>query len=279
MEKLPQAENGHIDIAHGIAEALAQVNLSPYESRVLWAIFRKTYGWHKKKDAISLSQFQKITGIDRNNIRRTLKGLMEKEIISQNGQKGNINLWGFQKDYKQWKGVSQERVYKDPLSTDPIGSPKTPSGGSPETPISGSPKTPTKEKKETIQKKLPYRGKKNTPPEIKEFSELAKAKTEEILKVKLTIVEYKENALIGRLIKNLGINRLKLLWEYFIIEEFEEDDWLEKIGKTITTFNTRINSLNQNYDGWKKTQEFKIKMKEEKEREQKILRQLEEKYQ
>jgi len=38
----PQIENGYLKIAHEIAQALARVNLSAYESRVLWVIWRKT---------------------------------------------------------------------------------------------------------------------------------------------------------------------------------------------------------------------------------------------
>ena len=37
----PQIENGHIDIANELAEALAMINISSYESRVLWIILSK----------------------------------------------------------------------------------------------------------------------------------------------------------------------------------------------------------------------------------------------
>ena len=40
----PQSENGHIDIANEIGEALSRINFSAYESRILWVIWRKTYG-------------------------------------------------------------------------------------------------------------------------------------------------------------------------------------------------------------------------------------------
>jgi phage replication O-like protein O len=59
----PQAENGHVDIANEIVEALAKIHLSSYESRVLWTVFRKTYGWHKKEDWITNTQIANLTGI------------------------------------------------------------------------------------------------------------------------------------------------------------------------------------------------------------------------
>lgn len=44
----PQRENGHVDIANELVEALAKMQLSGYESRVIWALWRKTWGWVKK---------------------------------------------------------------------------------------------------------------------------------------------------------------------------------------------------------------------------------------
>jgi len=51
----PQPEDGHIDIANEIAEKLARTQLSGTEHKIIWAIWRKTWGWHKKEDRISLS--------------------------------------------------------------------------------------------------------------------------------------------------------------------------------------------------------------------------------
>ena len=78
----PQVENGFTRIANEIIEALWKVNLSPYETRVLWFLLRKTYGWKKKTDWITLSQFSKNIGLDRRLIHRTLKSLFSKKIIT-----------------------------------------------------------------------------------------------------------------------------------------------------------------------------------------------------
>ena len=103
----PQAENGHIDIAHEIAEAFYKLQLSGNQWRLLWVILRQSYGWKKKQDRISYSFFEKRTGLDRRNIGRELKELIERKIIVKNDN-SYIVSYGIQKDYMKW-------IYK-PLS-------------------------------------------------------------------------------------------------------------------------------------------------------------------
>jgi phage replication O-like protein O len=100
----PQAENGHIDIANEIVEALARVRLSGEEVQVLWVILRKTYGWHKKEDAISLSQFSELTGLSRQHVLRAIKKLLPKMVItvSNNGNR-HPNTYKFNKNFDDWK--------------------------------------------------------------------------------------------------------------------------------------------------------------------------------
>lgn len=106
----PQAENGHVDIAHGIVEALMKVNLSAYESRILWFILRKTYGWKKKTDWITLSQFSECTGLDRRLVHRALKGLSSKKMIVIYKNDTYKIKYGFQKDYDKWKLQTKKKT-------------------------------------------------------------------------------------------------------------------------------------------------------------------------
>ena len=99
----PQIENGFTKIANEIVEQLARTQLSGYESRILWVIWRKIYGWNKKQDIISISQFQKLTGLDRRHVQRTLNRLIERNIVTKNGYR-HYTKWAFQKDYTRWKG-------------------------------------------------------------------------------------------------------------------------------------------------------------------------------
>jgi len=93
----PQKEDGNTEIANEIVEVLAKTYLSSYESQILWSIFRKTYGWHKKEDWITGSQLVEMTGIAKGHISRTLKKLTDRNMINKNGKK-----LSFQKDYDKW---------------------------------------------------------------------------------------------------------------------------------------------------------------------------------
>jgi phage replication O-like protein O len=96
-----QLENGHIQIATELIEALAGINLSGTESRCLWVIIRKTYGWKKKVDWIALSQFVEMTGIDKSNVGRALRGLVGKNIVVRSDHARGVS-YGIQKNYKKW---------------------------------------------------------------------------------------------------------------------------------------------------------------------------------
>ncbi len=97
----PQLENGYTKIANEIVEALCGINLSPYESRVLWFLFRKTYGWNKKADRVPLSQFAKGIGLDRRLVHRTIERVLAKNMIVRTGSRQRPS-YGFQKDYEKW---------------------------------------------------------------------------------------------------------------------------------------------------------------------------------
>jgi len=59
-------------------------DLDVYERVILTHIIRKTIGWGKSEDGISLGQFQKALGISKNTVIKALKKLIEKKIISKN---------------------------------------------------------------------------------------------------------------------------------------------------------------------------------------------------
>ncbi len=109
-----QKENGYTPIAHPILEALARHVISPDEWRILMVIFRKTYGWSRKEDSISLSQFSEMTEIPRNHISRVISKLISRNIIYRvapiQGTYGphsganDKSIYGFQKDFDRWGG-------------------------------------------------------------------------------------------------------------------------------------------------------------------------------
>ena len=99
----PQLEDGYTRIANELIEAIACAGFTANQHAVLWAILRKTYGYNKKSDDISLSQIAEMTGVDRSNVRRALISLSAQQvIIRSNGVHSNkISL---NKNYAQWGG-------------------------------------------------------------------------------------------------------------------------------------------------------------------------------
>lgn len=119
----PQKENGYTPIANELLEALAKTNINGEAWRVLLSIMRRTYGYHKKEDRISVSQIQAITGMRRQNIFRALKALKTANII--NGLKSETNkrevaTYSVQKDHERWGKVinivSNRRLVSDRVS-------------------------------------------------------------------------------------------------------------------------------------------------------------------
>ncbi len=98
----PQKENGFTPIANEIIESLVKIDLLGAEWRVLLFIIRKTYGYHKKSDRISFTQFEKGTGISRQTINKTIKNLVAKGLIVKIClPAGNIG-YSFIKDHENW---------------------------------------------------------------------------------------------------------------------------------------------------------------------------------
>jgi phage replication O-like protein O len=103
-----QIDNGEFTRLHNtILERLAVARFTASEYRCLLYLFRMTYGWQKKEDAISLSQWAAGIGIDpekhRHNALRTLQGLVNKRVIFAKSNGNNRPMtWGFNKNFEQW---------------------------------------------------------------------------------------------------------------------------------------------------------------------------------
>lgn len=79
----PQKENGYTAIANEIMEALARTRIPGEARQVLDVIVRKTYGYQKPTDLISLSQFVELTGLSRKCVCRAIEKLLEMRIIKK----------------------------------------------------------------------------------------------------------------------------------------------------------------------------------------------------
>ena len=138
----PQKENGHTSIANEILEALLKAKLNGTEWEVLMVVIRKTYGFQKKEDWISYTQFQEMTGKARPNIWKAIEKLVTKTILVTKKKPGKT-FYRFNKDYTRWVVTESKLVTK-----------KKPTSYEKETQLVTKAQ-PTKETitKETIQKK------------------------------------------------------------------------------------------------------------------------------
>lgn len=104
MEKAnPQIENGYTKIANEFVDKFCRYRISGEEWLVLWVILRKTYGWNKPHDRISLSQFSELTGLDRRIVHRALHKLSSKKMIGVIKKDDSLIVsYYLTKNYKDW---------------------------------------------------------------------------------------------------------------------------------------------------------------------------------
>lgn len=119
----PQLENSYFRIATEIAQAFMRINLSPQESRILWAIIRETYGWRKKEREITLDRLSELTGMSKPHVCHALRKLENRKIIAK--KDGKISL---QKDYEQWEGIKLPLADSLPEQATPIAQTGNPEG-------------------------------------------------------------------------------------------------------------------------------------------------------
>lgn len=109
--------NEFTKISNEILDALCKIRIPGQARQVLDFILRKTYGWNKKTDQISLYTFVEGTNLSKVAICKNIKKLVGMNIITQKGnamsrftQKGNdvIITYGFQKDYDKWNALPKK---------------------------------------------------------------------------------------------------------------------------------------------------------------------------
>lgn len=105
----PQIENGYTKIANEVIEAMCRHPdiMKGSLFSVIAVVWRQTWGWNKKEDAISLSQFMEKTGLSKRTIIYALQELEAKNVLkikrpNSNTKKGT-NVISFNKDYTSWK--------------------------------------------------------------------------------------------------------------------------------------------------------------------------------
>ena len=105
---MPQLENGYLKLANELVEAYTRARIPGEAMQCLWVIIRKTYGFGKLEDRISISQFSLATGLKKQHAHRAISKLVELNLVTKNGD-GLIVKYRINKDSSTWK-LSPKKV-------------------------------------------------------------------------------------------------------------------------------------------------------------------------
>lgn len=105
----PQKENGYTIIANAIMEAFARTRIRGEARQVLDCILRKTYGYRKRVDNISLSQFMLATGLPKIAVCKAVRHLCRLNIITKKGNQ-DIPSYSLNKDFDTWKPLPKKVI-------------------------------------------------------------------------------------------------------------------------------------------------------------------------
>ncbi len=115
MDEL-QVENGNFTrIVNPLIEQLIKIPFKGCELAVALYIIRKTYGFQKKQDEISLSQFQNDLQRARSTINLALKTLQlvgVVKLVRKGNMKGACNVWAINKYYQNWNLVGVVKLVR-----------------------------------------------------------------------------------------------------------------------------------------------------------------------
>ena len=110
-EARPQTDDGYLRIANELFDAIVGFGFTKRQLTVLLAIIRKTYGYGKKRDDMTIQQLADITGIDRTNASKAVKELVLIGAVSK--QPG---VYGYvieiKKNYRSWVACQNDTRVK-----------------------------------------------------------------------------------------------------------------------------------------------------------------------
>jgi phage replication O-like protein O len=110
----PQKENGYVPIANEIFDAFSRYRIPGEARQILDAVIRKTYGWQKSEDEISLTQFQNLTGLSRSSVARAINWLVTKKLLVRYKEVTSFsNKYRFNKNFDTWvRGYKKDTTRK-----------------------------------------------------------------------------------------------------------------------------------------------------------------------
>ena len=121
---MPQLEDGYTKIANELLEALIRYRIPGEQMQVFLFILRKTYGFNKITDFITNSQFVEATGIRKQNTKRAIQGLIDKNMVIKK-EYPRMPSYRINKKYTTWQPYSKRStVIKKESNSTPKGVPQ-----------------------------------------------------------------------------------------------------------------------------------------------------------
>ncbi|NMC26542.1 MAG: replication protein [Syntrophomonadaceae bacterium] len=111
-------EDGYTRIANLILEAIPLARLNGVQTGICLFLWRRSYGWNRDADAITLAEFAAACGTSKTYISRQLKDLMDKNIVHRREHKyGHIPVYAFTTCIAQWcKGcINVQGLHKNAI--------------------------------------------------------------------------------------------------------------------------------------------------------------------
>jgi len=96
-------EDGYTRIANLILEALSLVRINNTQTGICLFLLRRTFGWNRSQDAVSLGDFAAACGTSKTYISRQLADLLRKKIIRRLAyEPGKTPVYGFCTNIDEW---------------------------------------------------------------------------------------------------------------------------------------------------------------------------------
>lgn len=116
----PQKENGNTGISNELLERVLLFNFPSASPLKIWLfVARKTYGFQKKNDYISLTQFEKGTDLARPTISFWLEWLVKSLLLVKGESSIKGTVYAINKDYEAWVVKPLELVKRKPPTSKP----------------------------------------------------------------------------------------------------------------------------------------------------------------
>jgi phage replication O-like protein O len=117
-----ELSTGYVPLPSSVYEAFARTQFSGHERRVLDVIIRKTLGWNKLSDVVSMSQFVNATGLTKSEVCHAVDKLKKRNVIGRVVVKihnAPLARYSFNQEFGEWhsleKTTTLEKSTKKPL--------------------------------------------------------------------------------------------------------------------------------------------------------------------